>query len=110
VDPPLAAEETEGFESPGLQAGTIDKESIYGSEFQSPLSSPDDSVEIHSPLRSKRGAISRCAQMEFSLDNIIISRSSQFVHFVKMLGPEITVLVTSTESNFQLGTTKSIIN
>ena len=90
MDPPLAAEETEGFESPGLQAGTIDKESIYGSEFQSPLSSPADSVEIHSPLRSKKGAISHCAQKEFSLGDIIISRSSLFVHFVKMVGLPMT--------------------
>jgi|GEM_PF-6525303 hypothetical protein len=45
VDLPLAAEETEGIDSPGLWEGTIDKVWVYGSRFQTPLSLPSSFQE-----------------------------------------------------------------
>jgi hypothetical protein len=40
VDPPLAAEETEGFESPGLQVGTIDKKQVTVRDLNLPFLPP----------------------------------------------------------------------
>jgi hypothetical protein len=58
--------------------------------LQTPLSSPAVGVEIHSPLRSKRGAISYCTQKEFPLVEVIMSMSSQLVFYVKMFGQPMT--------------------